>query len=85
MGLACIRILIGLLVLISNCNVISHLFWRAALASVRFVRKVFWEGWKQTGVSDLRPGSTDRWTVRTHHGRLVCLSGDVDGVGSSVL
>ena len=85
MGLACIRILIGLPVLASNCNVISHLFWRAALASVRFVRKVFWEGWKQTDVSDLRPGSTDRRTVRTHHDRLVCLSGDVDGVGSSVL
>jgi len=55
-----VRILIDLLVLISKCDVISHLFWRAALASVRFVRKVFWEGWKQTGVSGSRTGSTDR-------------------------
>lgn len=74
MGLACIRIPINPLVLISNRQVTSHLFWRAALASVRFVRKVFWEGCKQTGVSDIRPGSMDRWTAeRTMADLSVCL------------
>jgi hypothetical protein len=50
-GLAWIRIRINLPILISNRRMVSHLFWRAALASVRFVRKVFWEGCQQTGVS----------------------------------
>lgn len=54
MGLAYVRITINLLVLISDRQAVSHLFWRAALARVRFVRKVFWEGYKQTGVSDPR-------------------------------
>ena len=56
MGLAYIRTQINLTPS-SQTAKSSHLFWRAALASVRFVRKVFWEGCKQADISDLRTDS----------------------------
>ena len=80
--LACIRIRINLLILTSNCRVgispvLASGFSERALRAERLLGRL--------PANQRKQRSTDQQAAGTYHGRLVCLSGDVDGVGSSVL